>query len=252
MTDRAIDIIENIELEKITFSWLRSEFKVDNGLKDSLDRGHAVIDTVDKLDQYLYTHGLMIESQWENLAPYLTEIDQPTRWIDYGCGQGLAGLFVNDLTEGNFFDLVRDILLIEPSAVALARATALYGRLAPSATVSSVCSRFDDVRESDVSSTTSAETLHVFSNSLDVLGFDPIGLLTKTLRRGRHAILSVSHDREFNGGTPQIERVKAALEGGSIAAVSAIHRSTLERFTCNNPTRSKGLVWLCEFEVKDG
>ena len=133
MSDRAIGVIGGAAEDDINFSWFRNEFKADNGLKDSLESGHVVIDTVKKLDQYLYTYGLMIESQWKNVAPLLSAVTQPNVLIDYGCGQGLAGLLLNDLTQGRLFGVVQDIILIEPSAVALARAEALYQRIAPSA-----------------------------------------------------------------------------------------------------------------------
>ena len=96
---------------------------------------------------------------------------------------------------------------------------------------------------------TSERTLHLFSNSLDVPAFDPQLLLGKTLQVGRQTILSVSHDRDFNGGTPRIARIKKALETMPNLTIS---ESTLDRFTCDNPNQSKGVVWLCEFEVRDG
>lgn len=250
MADRAVALIEEVDRRRMNFQWLRSTLKADNGLKDSLAWGHAVIDTPDKLDQYLYTYGPMIESQWENVAGYLAEIAQPTRLIDYGCGQGLAGVLMNDLTGGDLLSSVREIILIEPSAVALARAGALYGRIAPDSTVASICKRFDDLREGDVPANTTEESLHVFSNSLDVLGFDPLKLFTKTMDVGEHTILSVSHDRDFNGGTPRIEAVKAAFEAPEMASSLTIHRSSLQRFTCDNGSR--GVSWICELEVRNG
>lgn len=252
MEDKAIDIIQNAAEDDISFQWLRSALKSDNGLKDTLDYGHAVIDTVPKLDQYLYTYGPMIESQWKSVSPYLSGISSPTLLVDYGCGQGLAGLLMHDLTQGALLKGVRDVVLIEPSSLALARSAAVYRRIAPSAKVVSICKRFDDLDESDMPAARSGTALHLFSNSLDVTGFNPLSLLAKTLRPGRHAILSVSHDRDFNGGTPQIEGVKAAFENPAMASDLTIHQSTLDRFTCDNPSQSKGVVWLCEFEVKDG
>lgn len=252
MTDRAIDMIRDVEIAQLTFQWFRSTLKVDHDLKSTLDYGHAVIDTTAKLDQYLYSYGPMIESQWACVAHHLASIPEPTLLIDYGCGQGLAGLLLNEFTGGRLLSKAREVLLIEPSPIALARSAALYTRIASCATVISICKRFDDLINSDIPSGHSEGTLHLFSNSLDVVGFDPLALLSKGLRTGRHAILSVSHDRDFNGGTPRIEGVKAAFERQALVPGLTIHRSTLDRFTCNNPGQSKGLVWLCEFEVNDG
>lgn len=249
MPDKAIDMINQVHSRKVTFQWLRSTFKSDNGLKDTLNYGHAIIDNAKKLDQYLYTYGPMIESQWDNVDQYLSQFAIPTRIIDYGCGQGLAGVLLNDLTTGNLIASANEIFLIEPSAVALARAEALYQRIAPTATVISICKQFDDLSESDVSTAATGQTLHVFSNSLDVLGFDPLKLFMKTMGAGDHTILSVSHDRDFNGGTPRIEFVKAAFEDPSMEGALTIHRSELQRFTCDNG--SAGVSWICELEVED-
>lgn len=252
MFDRAIGMIAVAAEDDLNFSWFRGEFKADNGLKDSLEAGHVVIDTIDKLDQYVYTHGFMIESQWENVVPLLDASVHPTVLIDYGCGQGLAGLLLNDLTQGRMFGMVQDIILIEPSAAALARAIALYERIAPGATVTAVCKRFDDISESDLPFGPPGETLHVFSNSLDVLGFDPLRLLKKTLRPAPHTIVSVSHDRDFNGGTPRIEGVKAVIEDPFMVPQVTIHQSTLTKFTRDNLQKTKGVVWLCQLEIEDG
>lgn len=65
MIDHALADIESAPAEDINFSWLRSTFMRDHDLKDALDYGHAVPDTAALLDQYLYTYGPMIESQWE-------------------------------------------------------------------------------------------------------------------------------------------------------------------------------------------
>lgn len=158
-------------------------------------------------------------------------------------------MLINDLTGGGLFADIDEIVLIEPSAPALARAAALYRRIVPGAAIGTVCKRFDDLSDSDVASTSAEHTLHVFSNSLDVPGFDALQLLRRTLQPGRHTILSVSHDRAFNGGTPKIEATKAALEAAAGKAGCTIVQSTLHRFTCTNPRQSKGVAWHCELEI---
>jgi hypothetical protein len=250
--DHALDHIRRVPREQITFSWFRSTFKHDHGLKDALLFGHVVIDTPAMLGQYLHTYGPMIESQWENTVPLLADIDPPVTLFDYGCGQGLAGLLVNDLTGGQLLASIRNVVLVEPSALALARAAALYRQIAPNATVTAICKRFDDLHQTDIPPTAHGATLHLFSNSLDVTGFDPLSLLSKTLRPGAHTLVSVSHDRDFNGGTPRIVAVKAAFEDPAVAVGVTLRESTLTRFTCDNPSRSEGIAWLCEFEVEDG
>jgi hypothetical protein len=250
--DPAIEAIRTAAERQIRFQWLRDTFGADHDLKDSLDFGHAVLDSPEKLNQYLYTYGPMIESQWRNMARRLGDVRAPDLWIDYGCGQGLAGLLAFELTDGQLFRRVRDIVLIEPSPVALARAAALYRRLAPEATLREVGKRFDAVQARDLPPAPDGSTLHVFSNSLDIEGFNKLELLTKILRPGHHTIMSVSHDRSFRGGTPQIERVKGAVEDPSMAGQLIVHRSETHQFTCDNPRQSAGFGWICDLEVEDG
>lgn len=249
MVDKAIELINNIGVEELTFQWFRSTLKADNGLKESLQYGHAIIKTTDQLDQYLYTYGLMIESQWENIIHHIDQIANPTTMIDYGCGQGLAGLLIHDLTDGALFARVKNVILIEPSAVALARARAIYSRLVPTATISCIGKRFDDLVEGDIPAAADAQILHVFSNTLDVLGFAPLTMFPKTIGSGNHTILSVSHDRSFNGGTPRVEQIKGAFENLAMEPGLTIRRSESGKFTCDNG--SAGYFWICELEVEN-
>lgn len=249
MVDIAIGTIRTQDARKISFAWVRRTFMRNHDLKDQLAYGHAVIDTVPKLDQYLWTYGPMIESQWQQVANVLATIDAPERLIDYGCGQGLAGLLIDEITAGRLLGSVKQVLLVEPSALALARAEAIYGKICPNAKVTTLCKRFDDVVQTDVPAGRDGPTLHIFSNSLDVLGFDPDTLLANTLQPGQNTIVSISHDRSFDGGTPRIEATKAALEA---SAGDRIIRSTLESFTCTSARKPEGVIWLCELEIDDG
>lgn len=197
MTDAAITAINGRPTNKLTFDWFRQAFKQDHGQKDALRYGHAVLDGVPLLDQYLYTYGPMIQSQWEQVADKLDSIAPPQRLIDYGCGQGLAGLTINDVTDGNLLSEVTEVVLIEPSELALARAAAIYAKLCPDATVTTINKRFDDVADEDIPEAADGHTLHLFSNSLDVLGYDPLRLLAKTVQAGANTFISVSADRDY-------------------------------------------------------
>lgn len=251
MSDDALKVISRSGAEDITFEWFRREFKEDHDIRASLKSGHAIITDPKQLDQYLYSYALMVESHWKNIASRLQEIAPPTMIIDYACGQGLGAIMMHELAP-HLFGSLKQVMLIEPSGIALERAEALYRKFAPQAQITAICKKFDHLAEADIPASISGSTLHIFSNSLDVSGFDPCKLIAKTLRVGHHVILSLSHDRDFNGGTPQIERVKGATEDGSIARNVTIHKSTLSHFTSTNPKDSKGVFWFCDLEVKDG
>lgn len=252
MYDRAIDMIQNGLIQNINFNWLRSNLMADLNLRDSLDKGHAVLETPNQLDQYLYTYGPMISSQWRSVSNLLSALTQPTTLVDYGCGQGLGGLIVNDVTRGKLFQLVERVFLIEPSSIALRRAEELYKRIIPGAKVYAICKDFESVTDSDVKDDAEGMTLHLFSNSLDLPRQNYFDLFDKTIKIGNHSLISVSHDRDFNGGTPQIEEIKARFEHPDMAEKVLISNTVVSRFTCDNPGQSLGFVWLCEFEVRDG
>lgn len=194
----------------------------------------------------------MIESQWEYVTPYLANREPPVLWIDYGCGQGLAGLLIKDNLSEDPFKAVSDIVLIEPSSIALARAEAIYRKLAPHAKITSLCKLFDDVDPTDIPAAPAGPVLHLFSNSMDIEGVNSVDLISKSLRPGAHRILAVSNDRTYPGGTPLLVAAKAAFDNPSIASWLTIRQSDLVKFTCNNRSESKAVVWFCDLEVKDG
>lgn len=250
MIDPALAIIRQQPQSWLTAGWLRRRFMInDADVWASLDRGRAVLDHVAQLNQYLWTHGLMIEAQWRCVVARLPEVERPARLIDYGCGQGIAGLLISELTGGAALASVTEIVIIEPSAVALARAEAVYRTLCPDAAVLLVPKRFDDVGSADIAAAVDGSTLHLFANTLDVGGFDPLRLLGDVLRRGRHTVLAVSHDREYPGGTPRFRQVKAAFEHPDRIPDLTINRSVLEQFKCGDNDKWDAVVWLCDLEV---
>ena len=250
MLDSALAIIRQQPQGRLTASWLRRRFMFnDADVWASLDRGRAVLDNVAQLNQYLWAYGLMIEAQWQCVVARLPEVERPARLIDYGCGQGVAGLLISERTDGAALANATEIVLIEPSAPALARAEAVYRTLGPNAAVLPLQKRFDDVRSADIAAGLDGSTLHLFSNTLDVEGFDPSRLIGDVLRRGRHTVLAVSHDREDPGGTPRFRQVKAAFEHPDRTGDLTINRSVLEQFKCGDNDKWDAVVWLCDLEV---
>jgi len=252
VVDPAIANILAKDGKHINFQWFRSEFGKDHGRKDELEYGHVIIQSIELLEQYLYTYGLMVNGQWNNVADLVTSMDVPDVVIDYGCGQGLAGLIINDITDGMVIERAQEIYLIEPSSLALDRAAALYQQLAPSARIVPLCKGFDDIDRADLPIEDDQTIWHIFSNSLDVEGYDPVALLNKTIRPGKNLIMAVSPDRDFKGGTPRIQMVKDEIERWAAASGDTVVRSTMKTFPCDNPKNSTSVVWLCELEIEDG
>jgi len=249
MTDHALRAIAEKAPRSIDYAWFRSSFHAEHGLWAALSRGRAVLDSVPKLDQYLRSYAPMIESQWRRVAEHLGTIEAPDTLIDYGCGQGLGGILLDDVTRGRLFDDIRTVVLVEPSTVALARAEAIYANLAPEAQVTGVAKRFDDLHKADLVAAPATRTLHLFSNSLDVPGLDPARLIDTLLAKGHHTILVVGHHRDFTGGTSNLAKAEAALEAHAEKGALTITTSEAWPFKFGADDKSDGVLWLCTFEV---
>src|SRR5690606_33042716 len=122
-SDDAIGCIHQLRAnsKKISFKWMRENFGNDRSRWGELGRGTYVLTSKEQLDQYLYSYGPMISCQWQVIAAAL-KFTTPIRIIDYGCGQGLAGLMIFDKHGEHFSSMLKKAILIEPSDVALARA----------------------------------------------------------------------------------------------------------------------------------
>lgn len=251
--DRVVDLVRQRAATgaPISFRWLRDRFGSQNGMWDELGRGKAVLGSADHLDQYLHSYGPMIASQWAQLAPFLNVDDIQFRLIDHGCGQGLAGLLLSDHLGGNLLASARSILLVEPSAPALVRAEAIYRGLAPHCPITCIRKPFDDLTHDDLAPDEAIETIHLFSNVLDIDGFDHIELFRKMLNVGRHNVLAVSHDRDHDGGSSRILDLKAAVEDPGMGRWLSVGFSEIAQFTCNDG-KSDAIAWFMQMDVSDG
>lgn len=194
----------------------------------------------------------MISSQWEALNGKFSIPSGPIRLIDYGCGQGLAGLMLYRRFGQAFSSCWSTVVLIEPSAVALIRAEAVYRAIAPQADIVCFRKRFDDIGPTDLEDGSGHTTLHLFSNVLDVAGFDHVQLFGKALVVGKHTILAVSPDRDFDGGTSRLRDLESVIENPEYAGCFVGVVSELTTFKCGDREQYPVVSWLAKFEVVDG
>ncbi|WP_210413393.1 hypothetical protein [Altererythrobacter sp. TH136] len=202
------------------------------------------------MDQYLYSYGPMIACQWAALGKGISLTSAPVRLVDYGCGQGLAGLLLYDQFGDAFATMLRKVVLVEPSPVALVRAEAIYQNVAPDSEMFCVNKGFDEVTFGDLEVEEGLATIHVFSNVLDIKGFDQFRLLGEIMTDGVHTILAVSHDRDFDGGTERIRSLKAALEDPSHADALTVSHSEMAEFRCGPGDKYPVVSWHVEVEVR--
>ena len=226
-----------LNFSNLNFRMLRTYAGIDAGQHARLDRGRLTIHCQDLLNQYLWSYGPMVARQWYHVLARISNIlDQILRQtvhiIDYGCGQGLALLLVFDKMIG-LHHAVQTVTLIEPSNIALQRACYLLSCKLPKTQIYAVNKKLDDVAQSELRMDCSSIYMHVFSNILDIDGFDPFSLLHKLLAFGGiHYFLAVSNDRCCYGGSIRLETAFDALihlaqDEGQIIKIS---QTQFERF----------------------
>ncbi len=194
----------------------------------------------------------MVSSQWEALKEKLSVPAEPTRLIDYGCGQGLAGLLLYDRFGQAFPSALSQVVLIEPSAVALVRAEAVYRAIAPRADTVCINKQFDDIGSTDFENNAEHPILHVFSNVLDIAGFNHFQLFGNALSMGKHFIFAISPDRDFDGGTSRLRDLEALFKNPEFSASFADVESELTTFKCGDKEQYPAVSWLAKFEVVHG
>ncbi|NJC06696.1 SAM-dependent methyltransferase [Sphingomonas kaistensis] len=248
--DPAIKVIAG-QSTPISFTWMRGAFKRDHDIKESLDWGKAILSDVDQLDQYLYTYGKMVCSQWQEFTANLTFKPEPLRVVDYGCGQGLAGILLSDKFGSEFRKSVKEVLLVEPSPEALIRAEAVYQNLFSKAEITCLSKKLGDLEKSDFEASDS-KTLHLFSNILDITGFELGALFSALLTEGEHIVLAVSHNREFAGGAGRLRGIKDELDKAKYRSWIDVKESDIREFTCGDGGKFPAIGWNAFLGINRG
>lgn len=246
-------------IRRVAMSLLREEFdeRERGELYSELRRGVAVIDREELLWQYLWSYGLMHQSKMELAFSRLHElrdiVSERFSVVDWGCGQGLATMCLLDHLKREGIDAAPEqTILVEPSELALENAR-LHVGLAGISEPRLVRKYLDDVLEEDVE-TDSAVTIHLFSNILDVTGFDLMRLarLIGDNATGKHLFVCVSplNGREKRLDTFRdyfVDVVELASESSSLNDVSLIADEVFEKGERGNYT-----VKLVMFEFVAG
>ncbi len=180
---------------------------------DNLDNGTRVLSDESECIRYLALYGghhfyklhaAYSSTRFENIEGRNIEI------FDWGCGQALATCALIDyLTEKNANLNVLSITLIEPSTVALERGCSLIRQMfqndsSTDSVVRLVNKYMDDLTSNDLVSEPDSIKIHLFSNIIDVEGFNLIQLyqLVANSFQGVNRIICTSPD---NGRQQRLE-----------------------------------------------
>jgi hypothetical protein len=149
-----------------------------------LERGTAVIHEFGQLYQYIFSLGRMHKAKLDasiSTMPWQNMRHGRINLIDWGCGQGIGSICLNDYFAENKIDITIDTtVLIEPSLLALRRAVTHVQPLKFTKDVKAVNKDLDSINIVDFFDENSKNsTVHVFSNILDFPGFEIHGLFEK-------------------------------------------------------------------------
>lgn len=234
--DTVIDAIQrgSMAAGNISYSMLRSFAGRDRGCWEQLDRGLAILTSIEQLDQYLYTYGPMTKAQWDQALPSVQIPAGKLQIVDYGCGQGLASAMFFDYFGPKLVEQTAKVVLVERSGVALERAKSLIRCYVPTTEVVAHNIWLDDLRDRDLQPATETNGfMHLFSNVLDIDTFDHFSLFSKLLKhKGRHAIYCVSHDRDFKGGSERFYQLAQAINQPSCKKWLTVRESAINKYRC--------------------
>jgi len=201
-----IRFISSIYRASVTEAAIRPPF-------DNLDNGTRVLSDESECISYISLYGghhfyklyaAYASTKFENIEGADIEI------IDWGCGQALATCVLIDyLIEKNINLNVSSITLIEPSTVSLQRGRSLVQRMfqnnpSTDSVVRLVNKYIDDLTSNDLVSEPDSIKIHLFSNIIDVQGFN-LTRLYQLMVNSFHGINRVICTSPDNGRQQRLE-----------------------------------------------
>lgn len=156
-------------------------------------RGVQQIQSEDGLFDYMRNYGNMHLAKVKSAldSPFPQQFDTQVSLIDWGCGQGLASMaFMDKYGSAN----IKQIILIEPSEIALRRAALHCKKYAPSVPLQTICKEFDELTSEDIHLVEPETTVHLFSNVLDMESYsaEHLANLVKQLPQAQQYYVCIS------------------------------------------------------------
>ncbi|MFA7172303.1 MAG: ATP-binding domain-containing protein [Kiritimatiellia bacterium] len=177
LNDYSFDSIRQLSCRRLSSLGCVSS---DNGLYQSLDRGMHILETQEQVDKYVQAFGKKHYVKFKALFETIPKkvFENYFDVVDWGCGAGLGVIALNDFCRNKLKreinSKVRNLILIEPSAVALQRAKLHGDILFGESNIVCVQKRFEDLQKDDQLSSRNIPVprLHIFSNVFDLVVFN--------------------------------------------------------------------------------
>ena len=153
----------------------------------SLGRGVAILEQEEQLFSYMKSYGLMHKAKllaaFSNF-PFNEIRDNNIEIYDWSCGQGLASIVLLEyLMDNNIVLKINRVTLIEPSEIALKRASLHVKHFDSEVRIRTILKDMDSLEIADVSGIDGSVKLHLFSNILDVEAYSMQHLID-TIKQG--------------------------------------------------------------------
>lgn len=114
-------------------------------------------------------HSFKLQQSLQSLLVEFDKLDK-LNVVDYGCGQAMGIMNLCDFINNNKLDCkIDEIILIEPSKIALSRAILHSSAFCNSSKISPICKYLNDIEESELKfKNKEIPVIHIFSNILDM------------------------------------------------------------------------------------
>jgi len=143
----------------------------DDSIFYSLQRGIRVITDENQLFAYMNSYGNMHFCKLISSYKYLPQeyFKNELSVIDWGCGQGLATMALIDFLNANCCEYrIKSVYLIEPSEIALKRASLHIDKYNNAIKIRTINKDIDSLSKADFNNCNISCKLHLFSNILDI------------------------------------------------------------------------------------
>ena len=215
--------------------------KIENdSIFHSLQRGVNILTEESQLYAYLHSYGNMHYKKMITSFDFFPKevlFNNDIDVIDWGCGQGLATLslldYYNKIKQSSIPKL---IILIEPSELAIKRASLHIKKLANNIDIKTINKDLDSLIRSDFDNKIASVKLHLFSNILDIDLFS-MSQLTKLIEstfQGNNYFICVS---------PYINELKTNRLDSFVNYFSNYNSFKLIESINNNKNEWEGTNW---------
>lgn len=172
-------------------------------LKDDLEHGKAILNSDDQLKAYIHFYGDIHEKKLRRAFAHIPDSFMSNEFsvIDWGCGQGIAELILNDFVrEKHYNTAIADVTLIEPAKSCLAQAVGYLSLAIPTAEVAPI-NKYEHEVEMKSLVPQGRRILHILSNVVDMADFqgDSVREFLQTHEQYENVILCVSPFYSENG-----------------------------------------------------